>query len=90
MKKLLLSCLGICLFSSVSFAIIDPQCYSICQKKGFGPEYCEHACSYYKPSEQEKKSKPKRIIDGQCYSICQERGFGPEYCEYACSYYKNE
>jgi hypothetical protein len=79
MKKLLLSCLGICLFSSVSFAGMDFKCFNDCRRMGYSWGYCQDRCSYDDNSYQ-------KTYDLKCFKECRSMGYSWAYCQDLCSY----
>jgi len=84
MKKLLLSCLGICLFSSVSFAIVDQKCMSGCIADGYSSWQCQQACergNLIGPIIPKTKQ-----IDPKCFRDCRSQGYSYGYCQEQCSY----
>jgi hypothetical protein len=82
MKKLLLSCLGICLFSSVSFAWVDQKCMSGCLADGYSSWQCEKVCEKENPFKQ---TMPKQY-DLKCFNDCTRAGYSWGYCKDQCSY----
>jgi len=88
MKKFLLSCFGVCLVGSASFAALDYQCYDDCTGQGYTMGYCQKKCSYHSPSITQPPIPPynNKQLDYQCYNDCLGKGYMMGYCQDKCSY----